>query len=160
MQPPPGRYKVVERGRRLEVIDSRTGQPAAGTRSPVPPADAPPREPGAAPSRWAGLRRRRPPAATAFVTRPFYDAHAPRRVPINFRVRARFRTLRFAIAVGVALFVAASLLLWPVVPVVPIAALAAPRVRETLRAASTRFVDALIEEAGGDQAGTRASSVG
>ena len=160
MQPPPGRYKVVERGRRLEVIDSRTGQPVAGTRSPASADGVPPQEPGAVPSRWAGLRRRRRPAATAFVTRPFYDARAPRRVPINFRVRARFRTLRLAIGVGTALFVAASFLLWPAVPVIPIAALAAPRIREALRAASTRFVDALIEEAGVDQAGTRASSVG
>lgn len=72
---PPSRYRVIERGRRLEVIDTRAptpppGQPAAPpTRSGVPRTGALPRV-----VRYDGTR--------AWTTQPWYDDRGPRQVTL------------------------------------------------------------------------------
>eukprot|EP01136_Pigoraptor_vietnamica_P032015 Opistho-1_new@93341 len=78
---PPGRYKVVERGRRLIVIDTRTGQPA--TRAPAPVAPSAPRPP-TAPVETTQPRTidDRSGAAILRTTR-LYDLKAPREIVMN-----------------------------------------------------------------------------
>jgi hypothetical protein len=132
--PPPSRYKVVERGRRLEVIDTRTGKPAA---------------PGIAPSP-SGQGGGKPGAGIddgTFTTRRWYDAKAPRTIRLNFVTRRRLDSLRFGIAIAVAIWVVLSVWLWPFVPVFTLAALATPGGRKALRDAVTRFVNSLDQAA-------------
>jgi len=131
MDVPPSRYRVVERGRRLEVIDTRKSE-----RSPV---GAP---------RPAAARRRTPPMlrslgsrdGTGFTTSPLYDDKGPRTLRLDHAATARLKQLRFAIAVGVAAAVALAFLAWWTVPVA-LAVLANPRARAGLRGAATRYLD-------------------
>ncbi|MCD2323609.1 hypothetical protein LQ953_06210 [Sphingomonas sp. IC-56] len=143
-QPPPSRYKVVERGRRLEVIDTRTGKPASSHHAPPPPLSG-------GESLFPRMRRLRqsPPAsgtagldADTFVTKAFYDAKAPRTIRINFVTRKRLDSVRFGGAIAIALLVALGFLFWPLAIGV-LGFLLSDKVRAQLRDASTRFVDTL-----------------
>jgi len=70
---PPSRFKVIERGRRLEVIDTRNGEPAASspsTSSGNRPALSWPRQ-----VRFDG--------GSELTTHPLYDDHGPRTLPID-----------------------------------------------------------------------------
>jgi len=71
---PPSRWKVVERGRRLEVIDTRAEGAKSSTRG------APSVETGAQP----GLPRRlRFDGTLGWTTHPFYDGSGPRGVVLD-----------------------------------------------------------------------------
>lgn len=146
-QPPPSRYKVVERGRRLEVIDTRTGERASSHNAPLPL------------SGGDGIfltRRRVPPSrpaggtagmdADTFVTKAFYDAKAPRTIRMNFVTRKRLDGVRFGGAIVIAVMVALAFLFWPLA-IAAVGLLFNPKVRRQLRAASTRFVDTLDQAA-------------
>lgn len=135
MELPPPRYRVVERGRRLEVIDTWKGEAAR------PGAAAPRSEEGG------------PGDGSAFVTRRWYDARAPRLIPLNYATRARLANLRMAIAVSAAVLVALLFLLWPFSLVVLVALLASAQVRRGLRGASTGWIDSLDQAASGSSAG-------
>jgi hypothetical protein len=160
MQTPPTRYKVVERGRRLEVIDTRTGQSASSASSvPLPLA-------GGARGGDAGTSRgdlSGPPPTPAsgrgatkggagvddgvFVTRRWYDDRAPRTIRLNFATRARLSQLRFGVAIAVAVLVVLSFWFWPVAVLLVIALASAPKLRTQLRAASTTWIDGLDQAA-------------
>jgi len=129
MQPPPSRYKVVERGRRLEVIDTRTGKPASSSVR-VP-------ENGGGKTAGAGID------SDVFVTKRWYDDKAPRRIRMNFVNRQRLLGLRWWIAVAVAILVVLSFLFWPLAIVLVVALAAGPKLRAQLRVASTRWLDGL-----------------
>lgn len=81
---PPSRYRVVERGRRLVVIDNLTGQPATRD-TPVRAAQSlmPARRPieAAAPS---GVDDRI--GAAVLTTSRLYDAKGPRRIRLDDRL--------------------------------------------------------------------------
>ena len=79
---PPSRYKVVERGRRLIVIDTRTGQPATREAKPTPSSRAP--MPVSAPIQTTQPRTidDRSGAAILRTTR-LYDLKAPREIVMN-----------------------------------------------------------------------------
>lgn len=126
MRPPPSRYKVVERGRRLEVIDTQTGQSASR-----PPAASGGKSGG------AGID------TDVFVTKRWYDDKAPRAIRLNYATRARLLNLRWGIALAVALLVALSFLFWPLAIFLVFALAAGPKLRAQLRAASTRWLDGL-----------------
>lgn len=149
-QPPPPRYKVVERGRRLEVIDTRTGKPAGSHAGPAP-SERKRQDPLLGPSPRNGEAPRRSPAGvdggTVFTTRRWYDDKAPRTIRLNFTTRKRLDALRFGIAIVVAITVALSFLWWPVVPVLLVVAGATPKLRVQLRAALTGFIDTLDQAA-------------
>ena len=100
-QPPPSRYRVVEQGRRLVVIDTLTGAPA--TRSAPTPTASPSRLPSA-------------PARTDFdgrstlVTHPLYDDKAPRSLTLNpgaTRLIENGRSIAIGVAVAYAVLVVA-----------------------------------------------------
>ncbi|NIJ21225.1 hypothetical protein FHS95_002928 [Sphingomonas naasensis] len=132
MRPPPSRYKVVERGRRLEVIDTRTGAPVV--RAPAP----------SSPSRkqsGAGID------SDVLVTRRWYDDKAPRAIRINYATRARLLNLRWGIAIAVAMLVGLSFLFWPLAVFLVVALVAGPKLRAQLRAGSTSWLDGLDQAA-------------
>lgn len=165
---PPTRFRVVERGRRLEVIDTATGQavgskprsapaaPSAGGRRNHTPllfdrvldraADK-----RAAPERTTGgvLRVTRE-GSVSVTTRAFYDDRGPRTVTLD---PARSTILRWAaFALLVVLIVTPALLLmlaWSSVPLLfALAAVAFnPKVRERLRAGVTSLIDRYTDPA-------------
>lgn len=125
--PPPSRYKVVERGRRLEVIDTHTGKPAS--HAPVAA------EPGKPHTGSAGID------SDSFTTRAWFDDRAPRTIRVNYVIRARLLSLRWGLAIAVALFVALLFLFWPLAVMLIFALVSGPKLRAQLRAASTRWLD-------------------
>jgi hypothetical protein len=154
MQPPPSRYKVVERGRRLEVIDTHTGKPAS-TPPRLPLEGAPRLEHsghktggGGATGGSAGID------PGGFRTSRWYDDKAPRTIRMSYTNRARLLNLRWGVAIAVALFVALGFLFWPAALLLIVALVTGPKLRAQLRAASTRFLDEL------DQAARASSSNG
>ncbi|AJP73551.1 hypothetical protein [Sphingomonas hengshuiensis] len=143
MRPPPTRYKVVERGRRLEVIDTWSGAvatpPMAETRERRGRTD---RAPAPAPSR---------PAATApadsrdtlFTTQPWYDDKAPRAIRESYANKARVQKFTQIAAFAVAVTLGLSVVLWPWVPLLLVPLFFADESRRRLRAAATRWIDTL-----------------
>lgn len=136
MRPPPSRYRVVERGRRLEVIDTRQRGVARA------PAD---------PARRGSIADRLPrriafDGSARLVTARFYDDKGPRTIaldPANATiVRWAEIGLILVAAICVALVVFAPWLL----VVIPL--LADKRVRQPVRAAVTRWLDTVEREAG------------
>ncbi|WP_156818694.1 hypothetical protein [Sphingomonas sp. Mn802worker] len=159
---PPTRFRVVERGRRLEVIDTASGKPVAGSSRfagsassldaarvdtplmldqvvrPAVPRTSAQRKPGGLP------RATRFDGTVSFTTRAFYDDRAPRVVTLD---PARAKIVRWAgFAALLLLIVTPALLLmlaWSSFPV--LFALAAvsfnPTVRERLRAGTTSLID-------------------
>ena len=125
MRPPPTRYKVVERGRRLEVIDTQTGEPVSRH-------SAAPQKNGG-----AGID------SDVFVTKRWYDDKAPRAIRINYATRARLLNLRWGVALAAALLVGLSFLFWPLAVFLVFALAAGPKLRAQLRAASTSWLDGL-----------------
>ncbi|MCW3834774.1 hypothetical protein ACFQ1E_03080 [Sphingomonas canadensis] len=114
-QVPPTRYRVVERGRRLEVIDTwaRDGVPER-PRSPLPAAgrrDA--RQPRNAQPRPAAPRRPAPAGSRTLVTSRWYDAKGPRAILLSAEAERKLGGARTtAIGAGVAALVFAALF-WP-----------------------------------------------
>jgi hypothetical protein len=154
MQPPPSRYKVVERGRRLEVIDTRTGKPASSVPLPLaggaigrgrdgdltgPP--TPPASGRGAQGASAGID------TNVFVTRRWFDDKAPRSIRLNYANRAQLLNLRWVAAIAIALLVVVSFWFWPLAIMLVFALAFGPKLRAQLRAASTRWLDRLDQAA-------------
>jgi len=130
-RPPPPRYRVVEKGRRLIVIDTRSGQPADGGRGE-------PRD-----------RTRLGPERIAFdgravlTTRPLYDDKAPRRLLLD-EATARWLEAAKSLAIGAVMAMIVLVLFAPVlasVPVIATLALLNPKVRALLRVPVTAWLD-------------------
>jgi hypothetical protein len=159
MQPPPSRYKVVERGRRLEVIDTRTGKPASSVPLPLAggvrggaigrgrdgnltgPPPTPPASGRGAQAGSAGLD------SDTFVTKRWFDDKAPRTIRLNYANRARLLNLRWIVAVAIALLVVLSFWFWPLAILLVFAVAFGPKLRAQLRVASTRWLDGLDQAA-------------
>ena len=141
MKPPPTRYRVVEKGRRLVVIDTLTGAPVREHRDPAPPAS---------PMSRAQPVRQSPAGVddgSVFTTKSWYDDKAPRTVRLNYASRKQLENSRFVIAIVVAVCVALSFLLWPFFPFLLVVLLVQPKLRQQARAAATRWVDGLDQAA-------------
>lgn len=160
MDMPPSRYRVEERGRRLVVIDRKTGREVSHTKSPLPlaggvgvgdgrqkrrglriaPSPAPPAGGRGAQAWRFGIQR---PTATpdSFVTRSWFDKKAPRTIKLNYATHSRLAGLRFGGAVAIALLVAGFFLFWPWFPFILAMVVAPQRTRTFLREASTRWLD-------------------
>lgn len=139
---PPSRWKVVERGRRLEVIDRLSGKAVAQHGRPT---EAAPRQQRLA--RALGSLR---PQQTRFdgggtlTTHPFYDAKGPRTLQLDGGSTALIARVRIAAAVlGMALAVAAVAWPWVLLVLVP---LLQGSFRKPLRAAATRWLDRVERE--------------
>lgn len=135
---PPGRYKVVERGRRLVVIDTRTGQPATREARPAPP--APPV------SRPAGLEREAPRSIddqsghAVLTTSRLYDLKGPRRIVISEAASARMNRSIGGIVVMLIAF-AILAVFFPLLLLLPVALLFQPKARAAFRTWMTARLD-------------------
>lgn len=149
MRPPPSRYKVVERGRRLEVIDtwaarSATPAPAAPAERPRDRAD---RAPRAAPAAAADARD------TLFTTRRWYDDKAPRAIRESYANKARLRKAGQIASFTIAVAFALALLFAPATLIVLALLLVPEESRRRLRAAATRWIDSFDQASTGSSAG-------
>jgi len=132
-QPPPSRYRVVEQGRRLVVIDTRTGTSADRGRDVAPTGAKTP----LGPERIAFDGR------AVLVTRPFYDDKAPRRLVLD-EGAARWLENARSLGIGAAvLAVVAAIFVPPIIAVLVIGAiaLANPETRAALRKPITAWLD-------------------
>lgn len=147
MRPPPSRYKVVERGRRLEVIDTWAARSA--TPAPASPAERPrdraDRAPRTAPA--ADVRD------TLFTTRRWYDDKAPRAIRESYANKARLRKAGQIASFTIAVAFALALLFAPATLIVLALLLVPEESRRRLRAAATRWIDAFDQAPTGSSAG-------
>ncbi|MFD1789649.1 hypothetical protein ACFSC3_19005 [Sphingomonas floccifaciens] len=130
-QPPPSRYRVVEEGRRLVVIDTRTGESATRGR------DALPERVPLGPERIAFDGR------AVLVTRPFYDDKGPRRLVLDEGTAAWLENARSLAIGGVVLAVVLTIFIPSLMAlfVIGAVALANGRTRATLRSYATSWLD-------------------
>ena len=141
---PPSRYKVVERDRRLVVIDTLTGQPASAP-GPIPPADRQDHPPSPIERPVAEDEPRRiddRSGAQILTTSRLYDLKAPRRIVMGDRFNEKFGK-----AIGgwlIAAFFAFSIafLFFPWLIVVPFVLALQPK----LRAAIRQWITARLDE--------------
>lgn len=156
MRPPPTRYKVVERGRRLEVIDTLTGKPASSSVPlPLPLAGVRGGDVGAAPRDLSAppASGRHAQAGSAgldsgtFVTRRWYDDKAPRTIRMNYSNRAGLTNLRYGIAIAVALLVVLAFLFWPFALILVVLVTVNPKIRTQIRASITSWIDGFDQAA-------------
>ena len=144
MKAPPPRYQVIERGRRLIVIDRRTGEPASR-----PPRSGP-RSDGA---KTGQPRRSLPslPVRTRFdggatlTTHPLYDEKAPRTIRLDPGSAASLGRVRI-IALCLAVMVVVAIVAQPAL-IVLAAVLAGKPVRAAIRRHATRWLDRVEAEA-------------
>lgn len=130
--PPPSRYKVVERGRRLVVIDTTTGREASA--SPRQPID-----PGERPSLLARPEQANFDGRATLATHPLYDLKAPRVVILDPGSAALLQNARvLLIVLAVVYLVVAVVWIWPLIALF---AFLVPDIREGARRAATRWLD-------------------
>ncbi|WP_066660265.1 MULTISPECIES: hypothetical protein [unclassified Sphingomonas] len=139
---PPSRYKVVERDRRLVVIDTLTGKPTS-TPGPVAPATRPEqRSPAERPVTEDEPRQIDDRSgAQILTTSPLYDLKAPRRIVMGDRFNEKIGA-----AIGgwlIALFFAFTIafLIFPWLIVVPFVLALQPKIRAALRQWITARLD-------------------
>lgn len=142
---PPGRYKVVERGRRLIVIDTRTGQPATREVKPTPSSRA--ARPVSAPIQTTQPRTidDRSGAAILRTTR-LYDLKGPREIVMNQGFSDRIGRSIGGWLIAFFTFAVVATLFFPWLWLLPIAALFQPKVHAAFR----NWMTARLDEA--DQA--------
>jgi hypothetical protein len=159
MDMPPSRYRVVERGRRLIVVDSQTGAPITGLHAEdqaridalkqrleapqqAPRRDPPPR-PFTAPSSPPPPPLRAPgPAGLGdpgiLTTQPWFDSKAPRRVRI-----AESNSTKVAIVAVASLFAVVTLFVMFDWPGLVVAAVILLNLRKPILAGITSWIDTL-----------------
>lgn len=166
MDMPPSRYRIVERGRQLVVIDTRPDADVAEMRiESVPPGDAlnpaisRTVEPSNAPvsddragmgllaqaggSMGDGLIRRDASGdAEYFDTRRWFDDNGPRRIKLSKAGRERLNGAILIVLSGIAMGVIAALLTNPLI-LLGLFALMSEKPRASIRARVTRWIDGL-----------------
>lgn len=154
MDAPGTRYKVVERGRRLEVIDTWNGNaPVKPMAQPVQ--HAPRRDASAAAASMQAPRRSAPAPVQAtrapkldqrgrglLHTKPWYDAKGPRQIVVTEQGEEKLRGLRVVAFVALFIFAVLAFLFWPLLLAVPFLLLN-DGTRKGMRAAATDFLDEL-----------------
>lgn len=136
---PPSRYKVVERGRRLVVIDTRTGQPAAREAKPATPSPAPASASAVIEKVTANTVDDRSGHAV-LVTSRLYDLKGPRRIVINEAASNRMSRGIGGIAIGLIAF-AILAVFFPPLLLLPVALLFQPKARAAFRGWMTARLD-------------------
>ena len=133
---PPTRFRVVERGRRLEVIDTQGGNPVPVRRTGTPRPAAVPGKP-----RFRLPQKLRFDGGASWATDSFYDARGPRTLTLD---PGAMQKLRYAGAGLVAIVVIWVVLAFaiPIVWGAPLL-LFNPKTRETVRDQVTAFLDGL-----------------
>ena len=136
---PPSRYRVAERGRRLEVIDTQAGK--------TPPARKPdaPRSMDGGKPRFTIPEKVRFDGGGSWTTDGFYDAKGPRTLTLD---AGAMQKLRYAGAGLVAVVIVWALLGFaiPIIWGAPMLLLN-PKVRQAAREQVTGFIDGLDTDA-------------
>lgn len=153
MDAPGTRYKVVERGRRLEVIDTWNNNATVKPAQPDPVQRAPQLDASGAAEVMRSHRHEAPSPIEAIRapkldqrgllrTKVWYDAKGPRQIVVTEQGAEKLKGLR--VVAFVLLFIAAVMgfLFWPLLFIVPFLALN-EGARKGLRSASTKFLDDL-----------------
>lgn len=140
---PPGRWRVVERGRRLEVIDTLNGERVASPRAAEPAVS---RDEGRRrPRRFAwGVRQTRFDGGGELATMRWFDLNGPRTVPIDAGRAATIANVQVA-AVAVVAVLLGAVVVWPwllALLVLPFQ----PAVRDPARQRITRWLDQAARE--------------
>lgn len=136
---PPGRYKVVERGRRLVVIDTRTGQPA--TREAKQPASpAPSTHMSKAIEKVTASRVDDRSGNAVLTTSRLYDLKGPRRIVISETAANRMnRSIGGIVIVLIAFAILA--VFFPLLLLLPVALMFQPKARAAFRTWMTARLD-------------------
>ncbi len=165
MDAPGTRYKVVERGRRLEVIDTWNNNAPVKRVQPDPTQHAPQLDASSAAEAMRTRRYDRTPPIQAIRaprvdqrgrgmlhTGAWYDDKGPRQILVTQAGEEKFRGLQ--IVALVALFIAAVMgfLFWPMLFIVPFFVMN-EGTRKALRAASTKFLDGIDQPLTNSSAG-------
>ena len=127
-EPPPPRYRVVERGRRLEVIDTRV--------APIVTAPKPRLFP----------RQTRFDGGGEITTRAFYDANGPRTIRLDSVSAATIGRVRLVALFAAFAFVVATVAM-PWLLAIPLALLS-KAVRKPARHGITRWLDGIVAHGG------------
>ena len=127
-EPPPPRYRVVERGRRLEVIDTRA--------APVDPVPAPKLFP----------RQMRFDSSGEITTRAFYDTKGPRTIRLDSVSAATIGRVKIVALFALFAFIAAAVAV-PWLLAIPFA-LFNKGVRKPARDGITRWLDGIVARGG------------
>ncbi|MBX9731981.1 MAG: hypothetical protein K2X59_11690 [Sphingomonas sp.] len=133
-QPPPSRYRIYERHRRLVVVD-QWAHGARSVHSPVTFAGSSPTKQ----TRVGKLDRIAFDGRTAFTTHPLFDAKGPRTIILDAGSASTIKGIKIALVAGAAAivtlgFVAPFLLL-------PLVILFQRKMRDLLRSAATAWLD-------------------
>ncbi|TPG15560.1 hypothetical protein [Sphingomonas oligophenolica] len=123
---PPSRYRIVERGRRLEVIDTRPGGTRARAGRPEP------MEGGALPR----LSTVKFDGTSELLTARWFDDHGPRRVTLTGET---LRPVWVGLALGVAILIAVATFFPMALIVIPVVGGTKPRA--ALRSLATGWLD-------------------
>lgn len=154
---PPSRYRVIERGRRLIVVDTRSGMPVTGLpraqhdrldrlakalrdRPSFAPAPRPASRPASRPAPAPALDGANP--DQLLTTQPWFDHKAPRRVVVATESQGVLVAVVLAIFVG--LFAGFMMFGWPVFVVIAFL-LFQKGIRNAIVTATTQWVDTLDE---------------
>lgn len=142
---PPSRYKVVERGRRLVVIDTRTGAPASpehgSMKSPARRSDPPPVS--QRPVQETAPRRVDDRSGAAILTTsPLYDLKAPRQIVMDDRFNNRIGKAIGGWLIGLFFAFSIAFLFFPWLIVLPFVLVLQPK----LRAAIRQWITARLDE--------------
>lgn len=128
---PPGRYKVVERGRRLIVIDTRTGQPATREVTPAVPSMLRPSATPVESSAPRSIDDRS--GGTILRTTRFYDLKGPREIVMTQAFSNRLGRALGGLLIAFFAFAVVATLFFPWLWLLPIVALFQPKVHSALR---------------------------
>ena len=145
MDAPATRYKVVERGRRLEVIDTWNGNmPVRQFHDPAAPA-ARSNNAGAAVESMRAARVDQQ-GRTVLNTAAWYDARGPRTITLSERGEANLQALRVFAVFALLVAALAAYLFWPLLLVLPFI-LINGETRKSLRRGATKLLDGLDQAA-------------
>ncbi len=136
---PPSRYKVVERDRRLVVIDTLTGKPASAPgpiaqpdRQPTPDRPITETEPRRIDDRSG---------AQVLTTSPLYDLKAPRRIVMGDRFNDKIGKAIGGWVIGLFFAFSIAFLFFPWLIVVPFVLALQPKLRAAIRQWITARLD-------------------
>ena len=143
---PPSRYKVVERGRRLVVIETLTGKPASPEHgqvgSTLPHTPNAPRRTTERPVADAAPRRVDDRSGAAILTTsPFYDLKAPRQIVMDDRFNDRIGKAIGGWLIGLFFAISIAFLFFPWLIVLPFILAFQPKVRAAIRQWITARLD-------------------
>jgi len=138
--PPPSRWRVIERDRRLEVIDTRTGERLTKTRAAEPAS-----RPAANRSPIPLLRQTRFDGGGELTTHRLYDGKAPRTIQLDAGSAAAVSRVQLGLAGAAMLFLVAVVALpWLLgLLVLPLRR----EVRQPIRRRITAWLDRVEREA-------------